>query len=302
MNISEFLEQTTQNFREKNIPSPRLDAELILMRSGNFSREFLLAHDDFLLPKNVLRQAKKFVKMRSRREPIAYIFNEKEFYGRNFFINKNVLIPRPETEAIIELSRKIITQKIKKNELDLLEIGVGSGAIFITLFLEFPQKFSRILAIDLRWKILTIAKNNLARLMPEHREKQAFEKDHKTKFGFIKSDLLAKIREEKFDLIVANLPYVSHDWDAEIFAKSPELAAEPALALFAEDGGNALNKKLIQQITEKNSLNKDGFLILELDPEQKQLVAEFAKNYGFKEEIINPKQDSPYHLVLKKFA
>ena len=72
MNISEFLEKTTQNFREKNIPSPRLDAELILMRSGNFSREFLLAHDDFLLPKNVLRQAKKFVKMRSRREPIAY--------------------------------------------------------------------------------------------------------------------------------------------------------------------------------------------------------------------------------------
>ena len=343
MTIREFLSVWTARFRESDIPSARLDAEIILLFSlqnfakngDDFSRSFLFAHDDFVLPKRVLKRAKKFAKIREKRVPIAQIFREKEFYRRTFFVNKNVLIPRPETEEIIELSRNFLNENfnnfarkpnaifakndpknlhendeksVQKSDAKALEIGAGSSIISVTLALEFPDKIREIFAVDISRKALKVSRKNArkfdlnfaknpgksARHFGQNFAKIERKNSRKSdvKIRFAKSDLLKKV-DEKYDLIVANLPYVARIWQTE--KTSPELKKEPEIALFASDNGNALNKKLVQQISRKNTLADGGILILEMDPEQRDEISTFAKKYGFREIVRKP-----YHLVFAK--
>jgi release factor glutamine methyltransferase len=303
MTVSEWLDKTTKIFRENKIPSARLDAELILFfalnfsrifrsdfreKTPKFSREFLLAHDDFELGFFAKKRADNFAKNRVKRIPLAYIFREKEFYGRKFYVNENVLIPRPETEEIVRKSLEILHENFAGKRAKILEVGTGSGIIATTILAEFRANDPQIIAGDISRKALKIARKNVRKFANENIELGG----NSRKIKLVKSDLLANIPDQKFDLIVANLPYVSRKWDAT--ANSPELKKEPALALFADDDGNALNKKLIQQITEKNALTDGGFVVLEMDPEQLDAVSNFAKKYGFREV-----SREPYCLVMK---
>jgi release factor glutamine methyltransferase len=211
---------------------------------------------------------------RAKRVPLAYIFNEKEFFDRNFYVNENVLVPRPETENIIE-----IVKKIAKSGDTILDVGTGSGVVPVSLKAELGDKIE-VLASDISLPALAVANLNSKKIL--NQEIELFE-----------SDLLDKIPEEtlsKITTITANLPYIDRDWID--FSKENELHHEPEIALYAEKNGLSLIKKLIQQ-TKKCPRIK--FLILEADPEQFEEIELFAKEYGFSKKEI---QD--YTIILSK--
>jgi release factor glutamine methyltransferase len=172
----------------------------------------------------------------------------KEFYGRNFEVNQDTLIHRPETEALINVIKEIIPHRV-------LDVGTGSGCIAITAALELPE--TEVNAVDISLKALAVAKRNATNLGAN--------------VNFYRSNLLEKI-EGQYDLIVANLPYVDREWGWT----SPELAYEPQTALYAEDGGLALIKQLIEQAPAH--LCKHGYLILEADLSQHKKIANYASN------------------------
>lgn len=190
-----------------------------------------------------------------------------DFYGRNFIVTGDVLIPRPETEmmvdAVLNLAGKAYLPGVKPSKARLpqdcriLDVGTGSGCIAITLALELPE--AKVAAVDVSEAALTVARENAERMG--------------TNVEFAVSDLMNSVKDN-FDIVVANLPYVDAGWD---WIDKEALSAEPALALYAEDGGLALIKKLIQQASERNA----PYLILEADPCQYEQVVDFASDYNY---------------------
>lgn len=256
MTIQEWLQDTAEQFTRAGIPTARLDAELILTHMLGVERTWLIAHADDSLARAALTNTKgvhpggikeygdKLVLMRLKRQPMAYLLGHKEFYGRTFTVNKHVLVPRPETEALIELAIKhSLTGSV-------LDVGTGSGAIGLTLWHEL-EDVSLTLS-DISTDALAVAKQNAKQLKVKP-------------VRYVESDLLehwlAHDKPKPFDAIVANLPYVDRAWE-----RSPETAHEPALALFARDGGLELIKTLIDQA--KALITPSGHLMLEADPEQ----------------------------------
>lgn len=259
--ISEKLQEIKQLFSEAGIRSPRLDAEVLLAHTLGVTRPYLHAHAGDALPVKTLRQIDTFIQRRLQREPVAYIVGKKDFYGREFIVTPDVLIPRPETESLVELaSSRVETEGGVKQarHRELLDVGCGSGCIGITLKLERPEL--DVTLCDISEKALSVAKKNAENLDAE--------------VHCIKSDLLSDLRPQIFDLIIANLPYVNKAWET-----LPEIDHEPQLALYAEDDGLELIKKLIAQSTDV--LNEHGLLLLEADPEQHERIIAYAKTFGF---------------------
>lgn len=255
-----WLSSASTRLAEVNIPSPRLDAELILSHVLNTSRTWLIAHaNDNIHDAIKLENASKLLAKRLQRVPVAYLTNLKEFYNRSFFVDESVLIPRPESETIIELLKELV----KTPDQRLLDIGTGSGALGITAKLEFPDL--SVTVSDISDEALRIARKNASRLGAKP-------------IRFIQSNLLehwlSHNNPTKFDIIIANLPYVNPEWE-----QSPEIAHEPALALYAGDNGMELIKKCIQQASLLTSVN--GCLLLEADPEQHQEIITTATMSGF---------------------
>ena len=271
MTIRDWLTSATAKLKNAGIDSASLDAELILAFAGNYSREFLRAHDEEELKTATHQLADDLCAKRADHEPLAYLTHHKEFYGRDFYVDENVLIPRPESEQIIEIVRELTARQPKSR---ILDVGTGSGILAITTKLELPA--ANVTALDISAPALKIARRNAAKLHAN--------------VDFIQSDLLQNV-SGKFNIIMANLPYVSPAWHAEI--ASPELRAEPKIALYADDDGNALNKKLVHDAPDK--MRAGGYLIMEMDPEQIDIIANFAKKFGFRETARRP-----YDLVLQK--
>lgn len=249
---------------EKKIYS--LDAELIACFSLNFSdRVELVLHgeDEF-----DFKEADKLVEKRASGVPLAYILGEKEFFGRKFKVNKNVLIPRPETENII-LSVLSIVETDELNDITILDVGTGSGCIPITLKLELNALGvgSRIFGSDVSKAALEVAKENAKNL--------------KAGVDFISSDLLSRFKALP-DILTANLPYVDKDWDWT----SDSLKFEPALALYADDGGLKLIKRLLDEINERRD-DKKHFILLEADPSEHNEIIKYAKKYQMNQILKN---------------
>jgi release factor glutamine methyltransferase len=221
------------------------------------------------LPPEVLRRLDAAIGRRSHREPLDYITGRVEFYGREFLVSPGVLIPRPDSESLVDLVLKNFPPASAPK---ILDVGTGSGALAITLKLELPR--AEIFASDISPAALKIAAQNTARLG--------------AKINFIKSDLLRQI-SDRFDLIVANLPYVDPTWTWT----DPEIQFEPRSALFADDFGLALIKKLIIQAP--NHLTAGGKLLLEMDESQKLKVEKFAARQNFR--VIDR---APFALMLAK--
>ena len=192
--------------------------------------------------------------------------NKQDFYGRDFIITPDVLIPRPETEMMIDTVLNIMGKPflpgVKPSEpklpedITILDVGTGSGCIAITLDLLLPQ--AKIVATDVSDKALKIARKNASELGAE--------------VEFLQSDLLMNVKV-KPDLIVANLPYVDENWD---WIDKKALSKEPALALYAKDGGLELIFKLIDQVAEREVHH----LVLEADPCQHERITSYAKKKG----------------------
>lgn len=202
--------------------------------------------------------------------PLAYRRGYQDFYGRNFKVTPDVLIPRPETEQIIDealnLAGKSYLPGVKPSDRVLpehpliLDVGTGSGIIAITLKLELPE--ATVIGLDISSLALKIAQENAAHL--------------NATVDFKISDLLESYRGEKPALIVANLPYVDETWE---WLDKEALSAEPRLALFAKDGGLALIKRLLQEIIAHDFHPK---ILLEMDPCQHETLIQFAKKLGYK--------------------
>lgn len=196
----------------------------------------------------------------------------KDFYGRDFYITKDVLIPRPETEQIIDavlmLTGKPYLPGVKPNEPQILDnpiiydVGTGSGCIAITLKLELPK--SKVYAIDISEKAIKTAQKNAEK--------------NDASINLISSHLLQKVKEGNLptpDIIVANLPYVDKNWP---WLDKKALSKEPSIALYAEDHG----LKLIKELISDKTTAKTKYLILEADPCQHEEIKSFATNYNFK--------------------
>lgn len=254
MTISDWLLQATKQLQHADIETARLDAELILAHTLGNDRTWLIAHGDDQLDSPASGDtADLLLQRRINREPIAYLTGTKEFYGRTFTVTSDVLIPRPETETLIDM----IKERIQDGT--FLDVGCGSGCIGITAALEIPEL--EVTLADISEEALKITNNNIL--------------DLDAKASAVRSDLLEDIDGE-YDFIVANLPYVDPDWE-----RSPETDHEPSLALFADNHGLELIYKLVS--TSPDHLTAQGYLLLEADPEQHSAITDFAQNHGFRE-------------------
>ncbi|HET9412420.1 MAG TPA: peptide chain release factor N(5)-glutamine methyltransferase [Candidatus Saccharimonadales bacterium] len=246
MTIGVFLQQQTKSLGVVGITTPRLDVLVLLSDQLKKDKSWILAHLD--MPLNFFQHYKlrKQCKRRSKHVPLAYIRKKQQFYGRYFTVTPDVLIPRPESETIIEIVKKY-------SPASLLDVGTGSGCIAITAKLELPA--CAVAASDISQQALNIAAGNNCSLG--------------TDVDFWKSDLLSKV-PGKFDMIVANLPYVDRSWE-----RSPETRVEPKIALFASNGGLDIIYKLLLQAPRR--LTKQGLLVLEADPRQHAAIIKAAK-------------------------
>lgn len=245
---------------------PRLEIELILEHHLHRSREWILGHiNSEISNTDDLRIIIETINRRRKGEPLAYIFGHREFYGREFIVTPDVLIPRPETEFLIDVVKKWLPEQLPDDgsRIKILDVGTGSGAIAVTLNNELSNV--QIYASDISVEALMIAQKNAGR----------YPGTHNPAINFLVSDLLVNITE-KFDLIVANLPYVDRNWEW-----NKGIDHEPDLALYADDGGLELIKKLVA--ISPNYLYSNGYLLLEMDTSQLNAVSEFAQKHLFLE-------------------
>lgn len=261
--ISQWLQNATTELQRAGIESARLDAEIVLAHTLRKPRTFLHAHDDELIELHKREIADARLALRIDRTPIAYIIGHKEFFGRPFTVTTATLIPRPESETIIDILKEIfppelaLGQTIQKR---LIDVGTGSGCLGITAKLELPSL--NVTLVDISEHALSVAKKNA----------EALHADVTMQRG----DLLRGY-PLPLDIVVANLPYVSRAWEV-----SPETNAEPAIALYAESDGLALINQLIPQAEQR--LRTNGALLLEADPRQHSAIVSLAKQYGFAHE------------------
>lgn len=256
MTIAQWLKQATDELADDLLPSPRLDAEIILAHTLKQPRTYLHAHtdDDISLRDEEIANAR--IELRKDRVPVAYIIGHKEFYGRRFMVSPAVLIPRPESEQLVEILKSLLPTSralpgIAKQR--LVDVGTGSGCLGITAKLELPEL--DVALIDSSRHALQVAEKN-ARLLGA--DVQTFT-----------SDLLSDYPYSP-DIVVANLPYVDRSWD-----QSPELVNEPAEALYAEDNGLSVIKRCIDQVAVRS--RPGALLLLEADPRQFDDITAYTK-------------------------
>ena len=273
LSIADFLAISTKTLSEAGIASARMDSELILAHVLRRSREWLLAHDTDTLTQSQQQQARQLLLQRTQRQPIAYLTGRRDFYGHSFLVNEQVLVPRPESEVILA----ILDELMQDNHLRaVLDVGTGSGCLAISIKLAHPGL--TVSACDISESALLVARRNAARLLLSGRQ-----------IKFYQSDLLSDLPvDSRFDLIVANLPYLSPGQDG----LSPELAYEPAIALYADDDGLSLIKQLIT--TAPARLTPGGYLLLEMNTDQIETVASYVTGYRY--QVV---KQEPFHLLMR---
>lgn len=265
MTINEWLRDATNDLADAMLPSPRLDAEVILAHTLKHPRTYLHAHgeDEISLRDEDIANAR--IDLRTDRVPVAYIIGHKEFYGRRFQVNPSVLIPRPESEQLITMLRRLVPNTVALPGVTpkrLVDIGTGSGCLGITAKLEIPEL--DIALTDNSRHALAVATKNASSLGAEV---ETFTSDLLTDYPYSP------------DIVLANLPYVDKTWDF----LSPEIANEPDEALYAEDGGLAIIKRCIEQVAARG---KSGtLLLLEADTRQLDDIATYARVHKFKEQL-----------------
>jgi release factor glutamine methyltransferase len=249
MTIAAWIQHATQRLKKAGVSSSQLDSELLLTHVLHMRRTELHRLYNRALTSEEKKIADSVLELREKRIPLAYIIGHKEFYKRLFKVTLDTLIPRPETEIIVEELIRL-NKGIEFNT--VLDVGTGSGALAITVKKELPE--CRVIATDISEETLTIAKQNA--------------RHHNVNLTFILSDLLENISLAP-DIIVANLPYVDTQW-----CISPEAMYEPKNALYTTKRGLHLIKKLLTQIIQKKW---HCILLLEADPRQHNELIDFAQ-------------------------
>ncbi len=259
MNFNQALEYGVKILKKYKIKNPILDTELLLGRAVKSDRERVLINLETEIKHSQFERFKIFLEERTKKKPVSQILGFKEFWKESFFVNKNVLTPRPETEIIIDQSLKILKNKNKKL---ILDIGTGSGCLVISLIKIKQNCYGH--AIDISKKALEIANINA----------KIHQVQNKIKFFNIDVD---KYKSNKYDLILSNPPYVNR---IDLLRLEDDVKLhEPKKALF---GGNCGFIEIEKVIKKSNQLLKvGGKLIIEIGHKQKFRTAEMLKKKGF---------------------
>ncbi|HYR22913.1 MAG TPA: peptide chain release factor N(5)-glutamine methyltransferase [Chthoniobacterales bacterium] len=257
--LLEVLQSTTTYFQKHNVENPRLNAEHLLAHALGRTRMELYLEFERNLSDKELAPLRDLVKRRGQGEPLQHLLGTVEFCGHTFAIDKRAMVPRPETEQLVELL--VLEISDHKSEVRVIDVGTGSGVIALSLAKQFPE--AEVSAVDISEDALALSRESAARV-------GLSEGVH-----FQKSDLLENL-SERFDLIVANLPYISMQ-DRHLLSR--EVLHDPDVALFGGPAGDELVRRLIEQAP--SHLNPGGLLALEIGLDQAEGLSDFLrqKNY-----------------------
>lgn len=263
MKIKEVLLNSVNELKKENIEDCTNKVRILLADVLGKEKEYLLVHDNEDVSDKLINVFNKKVERLKEGEPLQYILNRQEFMGLQFYVDKNVLIPQPDTENLVEeviaLSNKI---KKQKDKIRILDMCTGSGAIAISL-VKYVDK-ALVYASDISKRALKIAEENATRNLAS--------------VAFFESDVFKNILPlYQFDIIVSNPPYI----ETEVMKTlSKEVQAEPSLALDGGEDGLKFYKEIIKKA--KEYLNEDGYLAFEIGYNQREAVENLFKEYGYK--------------------
>ena len=252
---------------------PPLEVRILLAHASGFSPEYLIGHSDEELSNQVYTQFLSLVERRKNHEPIAYIIGKKEFYGRDFKVTKDVLIPRPDSETLIDT-----VLKFSRDDVSILELGIGSGCLLITLLMELPV--ARGFGVDISPRALEIACQNASSYGLQDRCK------------FVRSNWFENVKG-KFDVIVSNPPYITEDERAIMAVET--LKFEPARALF---GG--LEPYRIIAFNAHEFLNENGKIYVEIGAMQELDIEEIFLSNGYN--VLSKHHDIENRMRVMAFA
>ncbi len=296
-NLKSILKRAFLELEAAGIDNAELDARVLLEAAMNKKSAYIFSHPEIPMTNANYAKFRRYIRRRKKGEPVAYILGHKEFYGLDFIVNKNVLIPRPETELLVEEALEYVSrwqlavgreklQTASRKPLAILDMGTGSGCIIVSLA---RQQISitagqqlKFFATDISRKALVMAKKN----SEKHGVKESIK--------FYCSDLFSNPRlPKKFDLVIANLPYVpgtkysSSKYASRELPNSSRLqhriartisdkmlSFEPESAIFSNQNGTEVIKRFIDQA--KNRINNDGLILIELDPRNAKTLFRYA--------------------------
>ncbi len=259
MNIENILNKGTSILKANKIANPYLDSEILLSESINRDKKHIILNPKEILENKQLNNFNSLIERRRKGEPIAYLINKKEFWKNEFYVNENVLIPRPDTELIIDQVLKIYS---KNSQLQILDIGTGSGCILLSILKERTSFYGT--GIDISKKSINVSKFNANRLKLNNRVK------------FYNSDV-DNFKIGKYDLIVSNPPYI--ELLSLKYLEKDVVNFEPKLALSGGFDGFSKIRKVISKAS--TLIKKNGKLILEIGFKQRNKVKEILKKEGF---------------------
>lgn len=274
--VGRALVSATQRLTGAGCENPRLDAQVLLAHVLGTERTWLFAHHDHPLSAQQAEAFTELVARRIRREPVAYLLGRKEFYGLEFAVDERVLIPRPETEMLVDFLLAHV-EASPRDPFVIADVGTGSGAIAVTTAALASN--TRIYGLDISEDALEVARENGRRLAPGAR------------LRFLQSDLLSALPEPA-DVIVANLPYVT---DSEYTGLAPEIREyEPQLALTAGVKGLDVIQRLLDQV--RDHLKPDGLVLLEIGHNQGEAVKQMAEAMHPRPRSVGLRRDYSGHV------
>ena len=259
MNIENTLNEGINILQKNKIANPQLDSEILLSSSIKRDKKHIILNPKELLNSEQLDKFKNLIERRKKGEPIAYLINKKEFWKNEFYVNKDVLIPRPDTELIVEQVLKIYS---KDDQLQVLDIGTGSGCILLSILKERPNFYGT--GIDISKKSINVSKFNAKQLNLINRVKFFNSSVDNFKIG-------------KYDLVVSNPPYI--ELLSLKYLEKDVVNFEPKLALSGGLDGFSKIRKVINKT--RTLIKKNGKFILEIGFNQKNKVKKILKEEGF---------------------
>lgn len=276
MRVSQMLNAVTGQLKDAGIPSAALDAELLIAGVIGMDRHRLRVADDRELAQTETARIGRLARRRLRFEPMAYILGVKEFYSLEFAVNRNVLIPRPETELLVDMAVYYARQNAA-----VVDIGTGSGAIAVSI--KHTRADLDVHATDLSSKALTVARGNALRILGRNR------------ITFHRGDLFGPLAGMRFDVIVSNPPYIDRTISGSL---QKDLAYEPAEALYSGNYGRETVQRIISQAG--GSMADGGVLIMEIGSDMKDFAIQTGRAADYAVSVLNDYAGLPRVAILKK--
>ena len=259
--LKDVAEDCASYLREKGVDGAKLSSDLLVGHVLGFTRLEMILHPDYELGQSEISKIHELVRRRGRGEPVAYILGKKEFYALELEVDARVLVPRPETELIVDLVKDLFD---RDSDFLFADIGTGSGAIAAALLHLFPK--SKCLLADISMPALKLAAGNV---------RKYFQEVHSL---IVQSDLASCLKGSRYDLVVSNPPYLT---EADFYELDKEVSGfEPREALVAGRYRSEMHRKIAEQA--HPALKPDGWLIMEMDCRQKHLQETIFENQANK--------------------